>query len=70
MLVRAKGRKVHALDQDFIPEDSFWSVLNSFNQNYGFIFRYMVREVGPVKAISSGMEAGAGRQQTFGGMRR
>ncbi|GAB3246238.1 hypothetical protein [Chitinimonas naiadis] len=30
----------------------------------------MVREVGPVKAISSGMEAGAGRQQTFGGMRR
>jgi len=47
-LVRAKGRKVHALDQDFIPEDSFWSVLNSFNQNYGFIFRYMVREVGPI----------------------
>jgi hypothetical protein len=47
-LARAKGRKVHALDQDFIPEDSFWSVLNSFNQMYGFIFRYMVREVGPI----------------------
>ena len=43
-----KGRKVRALDQDFVPEDTLYSVLNSFNQMYGYIFRYMVREVGPI----------------------
>jgi len=47
-LVRVKGKKVRTLDQDFVPEDSLHSVLNSFNQMYGFIFRYMVREVGPI----------------------
>jgi hypothetical protein len=31
-----------------VPEDTLYSVLSSFNQNYGFIFRYMVREVGPI----------------------
>jgi Domain of unknown function (DUF4388) len=71
-LVRAKGRKVHALDQDFIPEDSFWSVLNSFNQMYGFIFRYMVREVGPIaenvleKYLNGLREA---RKDVFGGVK-
>ena len=47
-LVRGKGKKVRTLDQDFVPEDSLHTVLNSFNQMYGFIFRYMVREVGPI----------------------
>jgi hypothetical protein len=46
--LRAKGRKVHTLDQDFVPEDTIWSVLSSFNQMYGYIFKYMVREVGPI----------------------
>jgi hypothetical protein len=47
-LVRSKGRKVHTLDQDFVPEDSLYGVVNSFNQMYGYVFRYMVREVGPI----------------------
>jgi Domain of unknown function (DUF4388) len=47
-LVRAKGKKVYALDQDFVPEDTLYTVLNSFNQMYGYVFRYMVREVGPI----------------------
>jgi hypothetical protein len=46
--LRLKGKKVRALDQDFVPEDSLHTVLNSFNQMYGYIFRYMVREVGPI----------------------
>src|SRR5512139_515807 len=29
-LVRTRGRKVHALDQDFVPEDTFYSVLTGF----------------------------------------
>lgn len=47
-LVRVKGKKVHALDQDFVGGDDIWAVLNSFNQMYAYIFRYMVREVGPI----------------------
>jgi hypothetical protein len=47
-LIRVKGKKVRALDQDFVPEDTLYSVLASFNQNYAFIFKYMVREVGPI----------------------
>jgi len=47
-LARVKGRKVRTLDQDFVPEDSLYSILNSFNQMYGYVFRYMVREVGPI----------------------
>jgi hypothetical protein len=47
-LVRAKGKKVHALDQDFVPEDTIYSVLSGFNQMYGHIYRYMVKEVGPI----------------------
>lgn len=46
--LRVKGRKVHALDQDFVPVDSVYSVLDSFNQMYEHIFKYMVREVGPI----------------------
>jgi len=47
-VLRAKGKKVYALDQDFVPEDTLYTVVSSFNQNYAFIFRYMVREVGPI----------------------
>lgn len=47
-LVRAKGRKVHTLDQDFVPEDTITSVLNSFNDMYALVFRHMVKEVGPI----------------------
>jgi uncharacterized protein DUF4388 len=47
-LVRIKGKKVYALDQDFVPEDTLHAVITSFNQMYGFVFRYMVREVGPI----------------------
>jgi hypothetical protein len=47
-LLRVKGRKVRALDQDFVPEDTPYSVASSFNHMYSFIFRYMVREVGPI----------------------
>ena len=41
-------RQVRALDQDFVPEETPFSVLTTFNQMYGFVFRYMVREVGPI----------------------
>lgn len=47
-IARTKGRKVRTLDQDFVPEDTLYSVISSFNQMYGYIFRYMVREVGPI----------------------
>jgi len=47
-ILRVKGKKVHTLDQDFVPEDSLYAVLSSFNQMYGYVFRYMVREVGPI----------------------
>ncbi len=47
-LVRVKGKKVRTLDQDFVPEDTLYSVLDSFNQMYSYVFRHMVREVGPI----------------------
>jgi hypothetical protein len=47
-VVRTKGKKVRPLDQDFVPGESLWAMLNSFNQMYAYIFRYMVREVGPI----------------------
>jgi hypothetical protein len=47
-LVRVRGKKVHALDQDFVGGDDVWAVVGSFNEMYGYIFRYMVREVGPI----------------------
>jgi hypothetical protein len=46
--IRAKGKKVHTLDQDFVPEDSVTSVLNSFNGMYGLVFKHMMKEVGPI----------------------
>jgi hypothetical protein len=47
-VVRAKGKKVHTLDQDFVPEDTTTSLMNSFNGMYGAIFKHMVKEVGPI----------------------
>lgn len=47
-LVRQKGKKVHTLDQDFVPEDTLYTVLNTFNQMYAHIFKHMVKEVGPI----------------------
>src|SRR5262245_43967282 len=47
-VVRAKGKKVHTLDQDFVPEDTVTSLLNSFNGMYGAVFKHMVKEVGPI----------------------
>jgi hypothetical protein len=71
-ILRAKGRKVRTLDQDFVPADTLYSVLTSFNQMYGFIFRYMVREVGPIaenvleKYLGGLREA---RKEVFGGVK-
>jgi hypothetical protein len=62
-ILRVKGKKVHTLDQDFVPEDTIWSVLNSFNQMYGHIFRYMVREVGPIAENVLEKYMGALREQ-------
>jgi hypothetical protein len=47
-LMRVKGRKVRPFDHDFVPQDTLYSVATSFNQMYGYVFRYMVREVGPI----------------------
>jgi hypothetical protein len=47
-IVRGRGRKVRALDQDFVPGDSALAVLDSFNQMYRHVHAYMVREVGPI----------------------
>ncbi len=47
-IVRLKGRKVHTLDQDFVPVDTVYTLLESFNKMYGHIFQHMVKEVGPI----------------------
>ena len=47
-IVRARGRKVRALDQDFVPEDKTLAILDSFNRMYRHVLAYMVREVGPI----------------------
>jgi hypothetical protein len=45
---RARGRKVRALDQDFVPEDTEMALVDSFNKMYRHVLAYMVREVGPI----------------------
>ncbi len=71
-ILRAKGRKVRALDQDFVPEDTLYSVINSFNHKYALVFRHMVREVGPIaenvfeKYLGGLRET---RKDVFGGIR-
>jgi hypothetical protein len=47
-VVRSRGRKVRALDQDFVPEDTELALVDSFNKMYRHVLAYMVREVGPI----------------------
>jgi hypothetical protein len=70
--VRGKGRKVHALDQDFVPEDTVFSVVDSFNEMYTRVFEHMVREVGPIaenvlEKYMSGLREQ--RKDVFGGVK-
>ena len=71
-VARVKGRKVVTLDQDFVPVDTIYSVLDSFNQMYEHIFKYMVREVGPIaenvleKYLGTLRDA---RKEVFGGVK-
>jgi hypothetical protein len=71
-LAKVKGKKVLPLDQDFVPQDTLYAVVGSFNQMYGHVFRYMVREVGPIaenvleKYLGGLRES---RKQVFGGVR-
>ncbi|HEY2943056.1 MAG TPA: hypothetical protein VGN09_11555, partial [Vicinamibacteria bacterium] len=58
------------LDQDFVPEDTLYAVVSSFNQMYAFVFRYMVREVGPIAENVLEKYLGAlreSRKDVFGG---
>jgi len=71
-LITIKSKKVRTLDQDFVPEDTLYAVIGSFNQMYAYIFKYMVREVGPIaenvleKYLGNLREA---RKEVFGGLR-
>ena len=47
-ILRSRGRKVRALDQDFVPEDTEMALVDSFNKMYRRVLAYMVREVGPI----------------------
>jgi hypothetical protein len=47
-IVRSRGRKVRALDQDFVPEDTEMALVLSFNRMFRSVLAYMVREVGPI----------------------
>jgi len=47
-ILRSRGRKVRALDQDFVPADTTYDVLGSYNRMYRFVFAYLVKEVGPI----------------------
>jgi len=70
--LRVKGKKVITLDQDFVPVDTIYSVLDSFNQMYGHIFKYMVREVGPIAENVLEKYLGTlrdGRKEVFGGVK-
>jgi hypothetical protein len=71
-VARVKGKKVVTLDQDFVPVDTIYSVLDSFNQMYSHVFKYMVREVGPIaenvleKYLGTLRDA---RKDVFGGVK-
>jgi hypothetical protein len=71
-VARVKGKKVVTLDQDFVPVDTIYSVLDSFNQMYSHIFKYMVREVGPIAENVLEKYLGTlrdGRKDVFGGVK-
>lgn len=71
--IRVRGKKVHALDQDFVPaEDTIYSVVDSFNQKYAQVFKYMVKEVGPIAENVLEKYVGGlrdGRKDVFAGIR-
>jgi hypothetical protein len=47
-LVRVRGRRVRSPDSAVSPaEATFDSILEHFNSMYAFIFRYLMREIGP-----------------------
>ena len=69
-LARVKGKKVLPLDQDFVPQDTLYAVVDSFNQMYGHIFRYMVREVGPHRGERAGEVPGRPARVAQAGVRR
>ena len=71
-ILKVKGKKVRTLDQDFVPVDTIYSVLDSFNQMYEHIFKYMVREVGPIAENVLEKYLGTlrdGRKDVFGGVK-
>jgi hypothetical protein len=71
-VARVKGKKVVTLDQDFVPVDTIYSVLDSFNQMYSHVFKYMVREVGPIAENVLEKYLGTlrdGRKELFGGVK-
>jgi len=47
-ILRSRGRKVRALDQDFVPEDTEMALVDSFNRMFRQVLAHMVREVGPI----------------------
>jgi len=47
-LLRIRGRKARALDQDFVSEDTTLAVLEGFNRMFRLVFAHMAREVGPI----------------------
>ena len=71
-LCRVKGKKVVTLDQDFVGVDTITSLLESFNHMYGHIFKYMVREVGPIAENVLEKYVGTlreGKKDVFGGVK-
>jgi Domain of unknown function (DUF4388) len=47
-ILRSRGRKVRALDQDFVPEDTEMALVDSFNGMFRSVLAHMVKEVGPI----------------------
>jgi hypothetical protein len=46
-LVRVRGRRVRAVDAESRPRDEFEETLRPFNSMFSFIYRYLIREMGP-----------------------
>jgi hypothetical protein len=47
-ILRIRGRKGRALDQDFVSEDTTAVVLEGFNRMFRLVFSHMSHEVGPI----------------------
>lgn len=46
-LIRVRGRKIRAVEQLQSAKEGFDEILNPFNSMFAFVFRYLVREIGP-----------------------